>query len=223
MAQAGFARRRRVMSLKLRLAHPQIFAGYRRFRAHGWPEQRRIFESLARDGQAPEAMVLGCVDSRVDPARIFDTAPGQILTVRNVANLVPPYAPDAAYHGTSAAIEFGVRVLEVPDVVVLGHGLCGGVKALLEGAPDNALEFVAPWMSMAMPARKKAMACGSAEERQRCCEYEVVKISLAHLMTFPWVRERVAAGKLTLHGAWFDIRFGRLMLLQPDGSFQPVD
>jgi carbonic anhydrase len=205
------------------LALSHILDGYRRFRGQGWPEQRRIFESLARDGQAPEAMVLGCVDSRVDPARIFDTAPGQFLTVRNVANLVPPYAPDAAYHGTSAAIEFGVRVLEVPDVIVLGHGLCGGVKALLDGAPDTALEFVAPWMSMAMPAREKAMASAAREERQRCCEHEVIRISLGNLMTFPWVRDRVAAGKLTLHGAWFDIRFGKLMLLREDGSFQPVD
>jgi len=205
------------------VAPQRILAGYRRFRAHGWPEQRRLFESLARDGQAPEALVLACVDSRVDPARIFDAAPGQILTVRNVANLVPPYAPDAAYHGTSAAIEFGVRVLQVPDIIVLGHGLCGGVKALLEGAPDNALEFVAPWMSIAMPARDRALVCPPGEERQRRCEHEVVKISLAHLMTFPWVAERVAAGKLNLHGAWFDVRFGKLMLMGEDGAFAPVE
>src|ERR1700727_160667 len=107
-----------------------LLAGYRRFRATGWPEQRRVFESLARDGQAPKALGVGCVDSRVDPARIFDTAPGEVLTVRNVANLVPPYAPDSTYHGTSAALEFGIRVLEVPDVIVLGHGMCGGVTAL---------------------------------------------------------------------------------------------
>ncbi len=205
------------------MAPPEILNGYRRFRAHGWPEQRRLFESLARDGQAPTALVLACVDSRVDPARIFDTAPGQILTVRNVANLAPPYAPDAAYHGTSAALEFGVRVLEVPDIIVLGHGLCGGVKALLDGAPDTALEFVAPWMSMAMPARERAKDIAAGEDRQRCCEHEVVKISLGHLMTFPWIAERVAAGKLGLHGAWFDIRFGKLMMLGEDGAFKEAD
>src|SRR5665213_1278838 len=110
-----------------------LLAGYRRFRARGWPEQRRLFESLAENGQRPKALVVACVDSRVDPAMIFDAAPGELLTVRNVANLVPPYAPDAAYHGTSAALEFGVRVLEVPRILVLGHGLCGGVQALLEG------------------------------------------------------------------------------------------
>ena len=199
-----------------------LLDGYRRFRSNGWPEQRRVFESLAKDGQSPQALVVACVDSRVDPAMIFDTAPGEMLTLRNVANLVPPYAPDAAYHGTSAALEFGVRVLEVPDLVVLGHGLCGGVRALLDGAPDNASEFVAPWMSIARSARARAMRCLPAEERQQCCEHEVIKVSLANLMTFPWIAERVATGKLELHGAWFDIHTGVLMTLQPEGSFSPV-
>ncbi len=205
------------------MATTQILEGYRRFRGRDWLEQRRLFESLARDGQAPATLVVACVDSRVDPARIFDAAPGQLLTVRNVANLVPPYEPDASYHGTSAAIEFGVRVLEVRDIIVLGHGLCGGVKALLDGAPDTALEFVAPWMSMAMPARERAMHVADGVERQLCCEHEVVKISLRHLMTFPWIAERVAEGKLALHGAWFDIRFGKLMLLGEDGVFREAD
>ena len=198
-----------------------LLAGYQRFRAKGWPEQRRAFEALAKDGQSPKALVVACVDSRVDPAMIFDSAPGQVLTVRNVANLVPPYAPDSAYHGTSAALEFGVRVLEVPHIMVLGHGLCGGVKALLDGAPDNLQEFVGPWMSMAWPARVRALGCVSAEERQQCCEYEVIKVSLANLMTFPWIADRVASGKLELHGAWFGIRTGQLMTLEPDGSFAP--
>jgi carbonic anhydrase len=197
----------------------KLLAGYRRFRANGWPEQRRMFESLANDGQRPQALVVACVDSRVDPAIIFDTAPGEMLTVRNVANLVPPYAPDVAYHGTSAALEFGVRVLEVRHLVVLGHGLCGGVQALLQGAPANARDFIAPWMSMAETARVRALLCPSADERQECAEHEVIKVSLANLMTFPWIAEQVAAGKLALHGAWFSIRTGMLMLLQPDGTF----
>lgn len=199
-----------------------LIAGYGRFRAAGWPERRQIFESLAEGGQHPKALVVACIDSRVDPAMIFDAGPGEMLTVRNVANLVPPYAPDAAYHGTSAALEFGVRVLEVPHLIVLGHGLCGGVQALLEGAPETARDFIAPWMSIAEPARVRALRCSSAEERQRCCEHEVIKISLANLMTFPWIAERVAAGTLALHGAWFAIRSGILTMLQPDGSFAPV-
>ncbi len=180
-----------------------------------------MFERLAETGQRPRAMVVACVDSRVDPAVIFDVAPGQLLTVRNVANLVPPYAPDAAYHGTSAALEFGVKVLEVTDLVVLGHGQCGGVHALLQGAPFIAGDFVGQWMSIAEPARVQAMRCEGLEARQRCCEEEVVKVSLANLLTFPWIAERVALGVLRLHGAWFAIRTGELLVLQ-DGCFRAV-
>ncbi len=196
-----------------------LVAGYHRFREKGWPAQKLAFEKLAKNGQSPKALVLACVDSRVDPAMIFDTAPGEVLTVRNVANLVPPYAPDAAHHSTSAALEFGVRVLEIPQIMVMGHGLCGGVRALLEGAPKNAAEFIAPWMSIAEPARQRALREAPPEERQRLCEHAVVQVSLANLLTFPWIAERVAAGDLLLHGAWFDIHSGVLMILQPDGSF----
>jgi carbonic anhydrase len=200
-----------------------LLAGYRRFRASRWPEQRRRFEALAERGQSPQTLILTCVDSRVDPSIIFDTEPGEALEIRNVANLVPPYAPDTAYHGTSAALEFGVRVLEIPHIVVLGHESCGGVKALLDGAPPHAKEFVAPWMSMAASARDRAMRCAPAESRQQCCEFEVIQLSLANLLTFPWISERVAAGKLRLHGAWFEIGTGVLMTLQPGGSFVRAD
>ncbi len=201
----------------------RLLDGYKRFRANGWPHHRRAFESLADKGQSPKSLVIACVDSRVDPAMIFDAAPGEMLTIRNVANLVPPYAPDAAAHGTSAALEFGVRVLEISHVVVLGHGLCGGVRALLDGAPENAHEFVAPWMSIAAAARARAFECEPAEARQQCCEHEVVKISLSNLLTFPWIASRAAEGKVKLFGAWFDVRTGVLMMLQPDGTFAPVE
>ncbi len=201
----------------------RLLAGYARFRASGWPERRRLFQQLAETGQHPRALVVSCVDSRVDPAMIFDAAPGELLVLRNVANLIPPYAPDARHHGTSAAIEFGVRVLEVPDLVVLGHGSCGGVRALLEGAPETARDFVAPWMAMAAPARARAVAAaGSAAARQQCCEHEVVKLALANLMTFPWLAERVGAGRLRLHGAWFAIHSGALSVLNAEGAFAPV-
>lgn len=200
-----------------------LLAGYRRFRVHGWPAQSRAFAALAENGQSPKALVVTCVDSRIDPAMIFDTAPGDVLTVRNVANLVPPYAPDSAYHGTSAALEFGVRVLAVRNIIVLGHSSCGGVRALLEGAPANAQEFIAPWMSIAQPARIRALSRSSAEDRQQFCEHEAIKVSLANLMTFPWIAEPVAAGTLTLLGAWFDIRAGALLTQQPDGTFTPVE
>ena len=198
-----------------------LIAGYQRFRASGWPERRKVFESLAEGGQRPTTLVVACVDSRVDPAMIFDAGPGEMLTVRNVANLVPPCAPDSACHGTSAALELGVRVLKVRDLVVLGHGMCGGVQALLDGPPENARDFVGPWMAMAEPARLRTLQYASPEQRQQCCEYEVIKISLANLMTFPWIAERVQAGELALHGAWFAIHSGLLLTLQPDGSFAP--
>jgi len=198
-----------------------LVKGYHRFRTTGWPTQKKAFEKLAQSGQSPKTLVLACVDSRVDPAMIFDTAPGEVLTVRNVANLVPPYAPDSGHHSTSAALEFGVRVLEVKHLMVLGHGSCGGVKALLEGAPQLANEFVAPWMSIAKTARLRAMKQAAPEDRQQFCEHEVIRVSLENLMTFPWIAERVAAGKLQLHGAWFAIHSGLLLLRQPDGSFAP--
>ena len=199
-----------------------LLAGYRRFRADGWPIQRRLFELLAKTGQHPKAMVLACIDSRVDPAMIFDQTPGEMLTVRNVANLAPPYGPDKNYHGTSAALEFGVRVLKVPNLIVLGHGLCGGVNALLNGAPIDARDFVEPWMELAAPARESAMKRCGRDDLQRCCEHEVVKVSLNNLMTFPWVVERVQEGSLRLHGAWFDIGTGVLMTMQEDGRFEAV-
>lgn len=197
----------------------RLLEGYQRFRAKNWPGQQKLFESLAEHGQHPKTMVIACVDSRVDPALIFDAGPGEMLTVRNVANLVPPYSPDALYHGTSAAIEFGVRVLGVEHAVVLGHGLCGGVKSLLEGAPENARDFVEPWMSIASAARARALEC-PPEQRQRCGEFEVVKVSLNNLMTFPWIASAVVAGRLKLHGAWFDVHSGVLRVMRADGMFE---
>lgn len=200
----------------------RLLEGYRRFRANSWLGQQSRFKALAVRGQHPHALVIACVDSRVDPAMIFDAPPGEMLTVRNVANLVPPYAPDAAYHGTSAALEFGVRVLAVRHLIVLGHESCGGIQALLEGAPQNARDFVAPWMSMAEVVRTRAMRCATPVERQRCAEHEVIKLSLANLMSFPWIAESVASGSLELHGAWFGIGSGALKLLGREGTFEAV-
>jgi carbonic anhydrase len=192
----------------------KLLEGYRRFRENVWPAQRELFETLAAKGQEPKALVLGCVDSRVDPARIFDTAPGEALTIRNVAALAPPYAPDETYHGTSAALEFAVRVMNVQHVIVLGHGMCGGVKSLLAEPPHRDFEFITPWMSLAQPIVERSKHLKDHDERQRFCEHEVIKISLKNLMTFPWIAERVNARKLALHGAWFDIRIGELLMLK---------
>ncbi|RAI57319.1 carbonic anhydrase [Roseicella frigidaeris] len=201
----------------------RLIGGYRRFRAETWPREKARFEELAAQGQRPQTMVIACSDSRVDPQMIFSAGPGELFVVRNVANLVPPYMPDAAFHGTSAAVEFAVRVLGVRALVVMGHALCGGVKALIEGVPPAAGDFVAGWISIAEGARRVALACDDPEARQEVGEQEAVRISLANLMTFPWVAEAVAAGRLTLHGAHFGVATGRLVLLQPDGRFAPPE
>ncbi|MEZ5788472.1 MAG: carbonic anhydrase [Xanthobacteraceae bacterium] len=201
-----------------------LIAGYRRFRAEQWPHERERFEHLS-GGQQPRTLVITCSDSRVDPGMIFDAAPGEMFIVRNVANLVPPYAPDAAYHGTSAALEFAVRALQVENIVVMGHAQCGGVKALLEGTPPTVSDFVGQWMQIAEPARQRVMACcGHADDsaRQLACEHEVVKLSLDNLRTFWWVRDAIEAGRLRLHGCYFGIRSGVLEVLGADGRFAPV-
>jgi carbonic anhydrase len=200
----------------------ELIAGYRRFRETAWPERRATFESLAQAGQAPRAMVVACSDSRVDPGMIFAAGPGELFVVRNVANLVPPFAPDARAHATSAALEFGVRVLQVPHLIVLGHAMCGGIRALLEGAPPEAGDFLPPWMGIAEKARRRVFECRPADP-QAACEREGVKLSLDNLMSFPWIAERVAAGNLRLHGAIFDIRTGELAFLRADGGFAAVD
>jgi len=200
----------------------RLIDGYHRFRHRAWPERRQRFEELADAGQQPRAMVLSCADSRVDPGMIFDAGPGELFVVRNVANLVPPFAPDDAYHGTSAALEFGVRVLKVRDLLVGGHALCGGIRALLHGVPPEAGDFVAGWIRIAEPARARALACDDGGDPQLCCEHEAIKLSLVNLMTFPWIAERVEAGQLRLHGAHFDIRTGALHLLGPSGDFERI-
>ena len=201
----------------------RMLAGYRRFRSHSWPQRAARMRDLADAGQHPRAMVIACADSRIDPAMIYDAEPGEIFVVRNVANLVPPYAPDGAQHATSAALEFGVRVLQVRDLIVMGHSLCGGVRALLQGAPAETTDFLAPWISIARAAKGKVFRCTDPEEAQERCEREVVKLSLDNLATFPWIAERVQAGSLRLHGARFDTRHGALEVLGADGEFTRVD
>ncbi|MBV8663415.1 MAG: carbonic anhydrase [Hyphomicrobiales bacterium] len=198
-----------------------LLEGYRRFRQEVWPAERARYEALARWGQSPETMVISCSDSRVDPQTVFGAVPGEMFVVRNIAGIVPPYEPGtSSHHGTSAAIEFGVRVLRVSKVVILGHALCGGVRAMALGAPPEARDFVASWVDIAKPA----ISAARGEEAERLAEIEaaVVRLSLANLMEFPWVAEAVNAGRLTLHGFRFDIHTGVLSRVEPDGV-RPVE
>jgi carbonic anhydrase len=196
-----------------------LIEGYRRFRADVWPAERARYEALAHWGQSPEAIVIACSDSRVDPQTIFGAVPGELFVVRNVAALVPPYTPDPGWHGTSAALEFGVKVLKVPRLVVLGHGQCGGVKAIVYGPPPQAQDFIASWVEIG----KRALdAAGEGERRLERIEAEVVRLSLANLMTFPWIAEAVAAGRLAVQGYWFDVHTGVLASVGA-GGLEPVD
>jgi len=200
-----------------------LLPGYARFRATEWPAQREVFKQLAVRGQRPRAMVIACCDSRCDPAMVFDAGPGELFIIRNVANLIPPYSPDGTYHGTSAALEFGVCALQVRDIVVMGHAMCGGIAALMHGVPANCPDFIYPWISIAEPARDRVLKCDDGRDPVRACEYEAVRLSLENLLSFPWIADRVAEGQLALHGALFDIRTGVLEVLQEDGSFKAAD
>jgi len=196
----------------------RLLDGYRRFRTDTWPAERARYEALAKWGQSPETLIVACSDSRVDPQTVFGAVPGEMFVVRNVAALVPAYHPDAGYHGTSAALEFGVRVLGVSRIVVLGHALCGGVKAMVEGAPEEARDFVQPWVAMAKPVLESVP---EGADRLTRAEAAVVRLSLDNLMTFPWIQDAVAAGKLEVHGFRFDIHTGVLDRLGRDG-LEPV-
>jgi carbonic anhydrase len=197
-----------------------LLAGYRRFRAEVWPAERARYQTLAA-GQRPQTLVVACSDSRVDPQTVFGARPGELFVVRNVAGLVPPYEPDAHYHGTSAALEYGVRVLKVSQIAVLGHADCGGVKALVEGAPLEARDFVEPWMRIAEPVLRSHALTQDSPESHEEYEEEVVRLALANLAAYPWVAEAVAAGQLTLQGFRFAISSGILTKLE-NGRFVPV-
>jgi carbonic anhydrase len=201
--------------------------GYRTFIDGRFASERSRYESLAETGQKPEIMLIGCVDSRVSPEVIFDAAPGELLVVRNVANLVPPYEPDMQYqHGVSAALEFGVMALRVKHIVVMGHASCGGIRAFADDIePLSPGDFIGRWMSQIEPAAKSLgpRPRDDSGEWLRRLEYAAIELSLKNLMTFPCISTLVGRGKLQLHGAYFGISTGRLLARDPaTGEFGPV-
>jgi len=200
-----------------------LLSGYRRFREGHWAEAKAEYEALAADGQRPLTLVVACSDSRADPALIFDTAPGQLFVVRNVANLVPPYEPDGLLHGVSAALEFGVKVLEVSRIVIMGHAHCGGVNSMLHGAPADCQDFVAPWVEQGAPFVRRVAEAVEPDQVEQATEEAVVRLSIDNLRTFPWVAEREAAGELALTGLHFGIADGVLRALVGPGRFEALD
>ena len=203
-----------------------LVAGYGRFREHGWAEERERWATLA-EGQSPKVMVIACSDSRADPATVFDTSPGEIFVVRNVANLVPPFETGGGRHGVSAALEFAVTQLKVEEIVVMGHGMCGGVHAALTrrfaDADPGEGGFIAHWIDLLDDARDRIAAKNATDsDAIHALELETVRVSIANLRTFPFVQEAEASGQLTLHGAWFSIKGGVLWVMGEDGEFAPA-
>jgi carbonic anhydrase len=202
----------------------KLIDGYKRFRTTRYPDEAARYAGLA-DGQQPKTMVIACADSRVDPATIFGVAPGDLFIVRNVANLVPPcVAPNASLHGTSAALEFAVDSLRVQDIVVMGHGGCGGIAASLAEAEDRPIgQFITPWVSLLKHVRDDMLA-NPPEDPQTTLEHGGIRASLDNLMSFPFIASAVAEGRLTLHGAWFAIGLGELHWLNgTTGQFETID
>lgn len=206
----------------------KLIEGYRRFRDNDWPRERERWEELA-GGQSPQVMILSCADSRVDPALIFNGRPGELFVVRNIAGLAPPYETSSGFHGVSAALEFAVDQLKVGEILVMGHGFCGGCAAALTGkfedTPHGEGHFIADWVGMLEDARDRVRSRHEELDRNAFLdmEWEAVKVSLANLRTFPWIAEREREGQIKLHGAHFSVSEGRLYLLdEAEGEFRPV-
>ncbi|WP_108790623.1 carbonic anhydrase [Erythrobacter sp. Alg231-14] len=208
----------------------ELLKGYRRFREGTYPRQRERFEQTINEGQKPKFLIIGCSDSRVDPAQIFDVDPGEIFVVRNVAALVPPFETTPGFHGVSAAVEFAVQMLEVKQIMVMGHGRCGGCAAALSQSfnskPMGEGGFIANWINLLSEAREPvAHQHGtSGREAELAMEFAAIQLSLSNLRSFPWIAEKEKAGTLKLRGAHFSIGEGMLYSLDEDkGEFFPED
>ncbi|MEI9899285.1 MAG: carbonic anhydrase [Hyphomicrobium sp.] len=201
---------------------------YRRFHHRHFLPKAEEYEELAAYGQSPEAMVISCSDSRVDPETIFSAMPGELFVVRNVANLVPPYETGGKFHGVSSAIEFAILNLRIKHMIVMGHSGCGGVKAALDqsAAKQTEAQFISRWMSMLDDARLRVLAAHQASpqhEKQAALEKEGVKTAIKNLRTFPFVSDAENKGRMAIHGAYFDIATGTLSVLNHSrGEFFPL-
>lgn len=194
-----------------------LVAGYRNFMTGRYVDERERYRVLADNGQKPQTLVIACCDSRAAPETIFDAGPGELFVVRNVANMVPPYEPDGHYHATSAALEFAVQALKVRDIIVMGHGRCGGIRAALDpnAEPLSPGDFIGKWMGLLKPAAEQIQTNSvmTAGERQTALERISIRNSIANLKSFPCVKILEERGKLSIHGAWFDIGNGELWIM----------
>ena len=197
--------------------------GFKAFHRTYYDDHPDLFDSLVDNGQSPKVMLVGCSDARVTPTALYGSEPGDIFVVRNIANLVPPAEQDGHLHGTSAAVEFAVSRLEVEHIIINGHSLCGGIKALLHGSDGK---YVGPWVEIAKDARSDVLreyADASPEEQARALEKASILISLENLLTFDSVRRRVVRGELQLHGWYFDMEEGTLLSYRAEKhQFEPL-
>ena len=201
-----------------------LLKGYGRFMTGSYADESARYRSLAETGQKPTTLIIACCDSRAAPETIFNAGPGELFVIRNVANLVPPYAPDGEYHSTSAALEFAVQSLRVKHIVVMGHGRCGGISAALDPSdePLSPGDFIGRWMGLLSPVAKgiQDSTVLTSGERQTALERISIRNSMTNLRTFPCVRILEDKGKLQLHGAWFDISTGELWVMdRQSGDF----
>lgn len=194
----------------------KLLQGYRAFREQYFSGKDLLFSGLVRNGQSPKILVIACSDSRVDPAIITNSQPGDLFVVRNVANLVPPYEQDnSTHHGTSAALEFAIRSLGVRHVIVFGHSQCGGVQALMSDAGNvsDQNSFIGKWMQLAQPARQWVVdhhaAATTEQQVEFCCQQSLIH-SLQNLRTFPWIKEKIAESNLFLHAWYFNLAAGEM-------------
>ncbi|MBA3039801.1 MAG: carbonic anhydrase [Alphaproteobacteria bacterium] len=197
-----------------------LLNGYRNFMSGRYVDERERYRVLADQGQKPHTLVVACCDSRAAPETIFDAGPGELFVVRNVANMVPPYEPDGQYHSTSAALEFAVQALRVRDIIVMGHGRCGGIRAALDpnAEPLSPGDFIGKWMGLVSTAAEQLQnnSVMTSTERQTALERISIRNSIANLRSFPCVKILEERGKLQIHGAWFDIANGELWIMDPD-------
>ena len=204
----------------------RLLEGYQSFLDQRLPMERDRYEQLARAGQRPETMILCCCDSRVSPELIFDSRPGELFVMRNVANLVPPYQPTGLTHGVSAALEFAAQILEVKHIIVMGHSHCGGVAAYVEHEGRTVPgDFINSWMALIAPATKRVSAGKKIAGASYLAELERASViqTLENLMRFPFIRQRVENLQLQLLGTYFDVATGELSLYDSaKGSFAPV-
>lgn len=199
-----------------------LLNGYKNFMSGRYANERDRYHALATDGQTPSALIIACCDSRAAPETIFDCGPGEAFVLRNVANLVPPFEEGGGQHGTSAGIEFAVKVLNVPHIVIMGHGRCGGIHAALHPSAEPLApgDFIGKWLDLLDPVASQFTDNGLMTDGERHTTLERISIrnSIKNLRTFPYVAELEAEGKLTVHGAWFDIKTGELWVLDDDSG-----